>query len=123
MPTGRHRNVPTMTLRTLGHKSKEFRYSGTMDDGFVIHQTGYPRVDRCFLDEALRHFARQSVYGGFSEDNPTKNGFGEWVRDESSRLNSMKLTPRHGSFMAAILCKYFGVTRSLDGNAVVLRFP
>jgi hypothetical protein len=50
-------------------------------------------------------------------------GFGEWVRKESSRLNSRKLTPRHGSFMAAILCSEAGVKPSLVGNTVVLKFP
>ena len=61
--------------------------------------------------------------GGFKEDDPPRGGFGEWVRDRSSELNSRKLSPRHASFMAAILCHEAGVKSRLDRNAVWLRFP
>lgn len=111
------------TLKTLGHKRKDFCYSGSIQTGVVLHQSGHPRIDACFFAEALSHFAGQRVYGGFKEDGPPSGGFGEWVQNESSRLNSKKLTPRHGSFVAAILCNEAAVESSLDGNAVVLRFP
>jgi hypothetical protein len=83
----------------------------------------HPRIDAGFFSEALNHFAGERVYGGFKEDDPPSGGFGEWVQNESSRLNTRKLTPRHGSFIAAILCHEARVEHSLDGNAVVLRFP
>jgi len=35
--------------------------------------------------------------------SPTPGGFGEWVQGKSGRLNKTSLTPRHGSFIAAIL--------------------
>jgi hypothetical protein len=63
------------------------------------------------------------VYGGFKEDDPAAGGFGEWLQKESPRLNSRALSPRHGSFAAAILCAKAGVQNSLDGNSVVLHFP
>ena len=34
------------------------------------------------------------VVGGFAENNPTWNGFGEWIRDNSDH-NSHDWTPRH----------------------------
>jgi hypothetical protein len=111
------------TLATLGHKRKEFSYSGSIWDGVVLKQTGHPQIDASFFTAALSHFAGQTVMGGFSEDSPIKGGFGEWVRDASSRLNSRMLSPRHGSFMAAILCKEAAVKSWLEGNAVVLQFP
>lgn len=63
------------------------------------------------------------VEGGFSQTTPAPNGFGKWVELASKRFNSRNLTPRHGSFMAAILCDKFGVKSSLNGNSVMLSFP
>jgi hypothetical protein len=111
------------TLATLGHKRTQFSYSGSIRDGVVLQQSGHPQIDGSFFTAALSHFAGRTVMGGFSEDDPIKGGFGEWVRDASSRLNSRTLSPRHGSFMAAILCSEAEVESSLDGNAVVLQFP
>jgi hypothetical protein len=117
------KNTDGKMLTTLGHKRREFCYSGSIQSGVVLHQSGRPRIDAPFFAAALRHFAGQKVYGGFKEDDPLSGGFGHWVQNESSRLNSRKLTPRHGSFVAAILCSEAGVESSLDGNAVVLKFP
>ena len=53
---------------------------------------------------------------------PKVGGLGEWVETNSSLLNSVKLSPRHASFIAAIL-EYEGfITSSLDGNTVMLHF-
>jgi hypothetical protein len=111
------------TLTTLGHQRKEFHYSGSIQIGVVLHQSSHPRIDHAFFAAALSHFAGQTVKGGFKQDDPPSGGFGEWVQNQSERLNSNKLTPRHGSFMAAILCDESGVKSSLDGNAVILQFP
>lgn len=111
------------TLTTLGHKGRQFSYSGSIRSGVVLNQSSHPRIDTGFFNASLSHFAGQTVYGGFKQDDPPSGGFGEWVRNESPRLNSRKLTPRHGSFMAAILCDEAGVKWSLEGNAVVLHFP
>ena len=113
-------------LKTLGPPKKrtEFCYSGSIQSGVILHQSGHPRIDARVFIEALKHFAGKRVGGGFKEDDPPSGGFGEWLQNESSKLNSgKKLTPRHGSFVAAILCDEAGVTSSLDGNAVVLYFP
>jgi len=114
------------TLTTLGSPGKrtEFSYSGSIHIGVVLHQSGHPKIDSQLFREALSYFAGQTVKGGFKEDDPIPGGFGEWLQNESPRLNSQrKLTPRHGSFVAAILCAEAGVKSSLDGNAIVLSFP
>jgi hypothetical protein len=114
-------------LKTLGppKKRREFCYSGSIQSGVVLHQSGHPRIDARVFSEALKHFAGKSVRGGFKMDAPPSGGFGEWLQNESPKLNSgKKLTPRHGSFVAAILCDEAGVKSSLDRrNAVVLHFP
>ena len=112
-------------LETLGspRKRTEFSYSGSIQNGVVLHQKANKNIDARLFTEALKHFAGKTVYGGFKEDDPPSGGFGEWLQRESSRLNSSKLTPRHGSFVAAILCAEAQVRSELDGNAVVLQFP
>jgi len=112
-------------LLTLGAASrrKEFTYSGSIESGVTLNQTGKPFVSAELFSEAMQHFAARRVYGGFSQDNPTAGGFGEWVERESARLNSRGLSPRHGSFIAAILCAEADVRSELEGNTVVLHFP
>ena len=113
------------TLETLGSYGKrtKFSYTGSIQEGVVLCQPGNPPVDAPVFAKALEYFAGKSVYGGFSEDDPTRGGFGEWLQKESPHLNRQKLTPRHGSFAAAILCAEGGVRSELRGNAVVLHFP
>ena len=112
-------------LHTLGPswRRTEFWYSGSIQSGVILQQSGNPPIDAQVFAEALKHFAGRTVYGGFKEDEPAAGGFGEWLQKESPRLNSRPLSPRHGSFVAAILCAKAGVQNSLDGNAVVLHFP
>ena len=53
---------------------------------------------------------------------PTSDGLGEWVQNNSRRLNKVSLTPRHASFIAAILVSEGKITSRLRGNAVYLHF-
>jgi hypothetical protein len=110
------------TICTLSKKRASFSYDWSRD-GAVLQQAGEPRIDSQFFLEALHHFSGKTVDGGFSQDAPPDGGFGEWVETESPRFNSRKLTPRHGSFMAAILCEEFGVQSANHGKKVVLTFP
>lgn len=116
---------PKKRLATLGPPKKrtEFLYSGSIRSGVVLHQSGNPTVKAEVFTEALKHFSGRTVSGGFKEDDPTPGGFGEWLENESPRLNSTKLTPRHGSFVAAILCAEAEVKSSLQRGAVLLHFP
>ena len=116
------------TIWTLGHPSmrKSFDYEGTVSKGAtLIHQAGKPHIDPALFRAALNTFRGIEMKGGFMEDNPSRGGFGEWVQKASKdkRLNSRALTPRHASFIAAILCKEAGVKSRLEGMAVWLRFP
>jgi hypothetical protein len=113
------------TLETLGRPNKRttFSYEGSMQAGVVLNQTGQPKVGPTIFSEALRQFAGKTIRGGFKEDDPPAGGFGEWLQNESPKHNSQKLTPRHASFVAAILVHEGGVKRTFDGNAVVLHFP
>jgi hypothetical protein len=115
----------TRKLETLGSTGRrtEFSYSGSIHTGVTLDQTGKPRIDAQVFAAALKHFAGRTVYGGFKEDDPPAGGFGEWLQEESPRLNSRKLTPRHGSFVAAILCADTAVRSSLRGNSILLHFP
>jgi hypothetical protein len=109
----------------LAHPSKRttFTYDGSITTGVRLHQRGKPKIDAAFFAAALKQFAGQEVKGGFKMDDPPNEGFGWWVQENSASSNSRTLTPRHGSFVAAILCAEAGVTSGLEGLAVWLRFP
>ena len=114
------------TLDTLGSrgKRKTFKFTGSINTGVVLQQSGKPCIDAEFFRYALQHFGGKIVYGGFKQDGPPRESFGEWVQDHSKQLNSRKLTARHGSFMAAILCDEAGVRSSLESNRrIILEFP
>ena len=113
------------SIQTLGPPGKRrlFSYSGSVALGVVLEQSGKPRIDAEFFSKALHDFSGKTVFGGFREDDPPPNGFGAWVEKNSVEWNSRKLTPRHGSFMAAILCAEAGVRNGLVGNSIVLTFP
>jgi hypothetical protein len=115
------------TIWTLGHPSKrtQFSYEGSVTNGVALDQYGKPNIDAAFFRAALDTFRGRELKGGFSEDDPPRGGFGEWVQNKSrdKNLNRRTLTPRHGSFMAAILCEEAGVRSRLRGMAVWLTFP
>jgi hypothetical protein len=110
---------------TLGHQSKrtQFRYEGTVASGVTLLQKSKPLIEAAFFTAALEAFRGRDVKGGFKEDDPPRGGFGEWVQSNSKSINGRHLTPRHASFVAAILCHEAGVTSRLDGAAVWLKFP
>ncbi len=85
--------------------------------------TGRPTISAAFFRATLERFRGRRVKGGFKEDDPPRGGFGEWVQNESKKLAGRALTPRHGSFIAAILCSEGDVKRDLVGMAVWLEFP
>lgn len=109
---------------TLGGSGKAvtFHYSGSALEGVVI-QYDYAKVSvgREFFNLALTTFRGRRVPGGFAEDHPTPNGFGEWVRD-NCRHNLQPLTPRHASRIAAILVAEGYATSDREGSAVFIKF-
>jgi hypothetical protein len=112
------------SIYTLGGSNRrtEFSYTGDVQNGVTINFTGNPRISPNFFQSILEHFNGLSIRGGFSMTDPTDGGFGQWVENNSVQLNPIKLTPRHASFIAAILEHEGYITSSLDGNAVILHF-
>lgn len=115
--------MPTIT--TLGSPAKKtrFTYTGSVTDGVILEFTGRPRVTAEFFTAIMNQFRRETIPGGFSMTNPTPGGLGIWVQENSPHKNAVRLTPRHGSFIAAILVHEGYITSSLQGNSVMLHFP
>ena len=75
-----------------------------------------------FLEALINEFRGRTVPGGFSMTNPTPEGVGEWVANNSTNLNGQALTPRHASFICGILVHENLVSCTLQGNAVMMEF-
>jgi hypothetical protein len=104
-------------------KATEFSYEGTVQTGFVImFDTVNVSLRPDFLQAIITEFRGRTIRGGFKMDDPPPDGFGKWVQDHSARLNGQSLTPRHASFIAAILRQEGYLNCRLDGNAVILDF-
>jgi len=113
------------TIFTCGNPGKrtEFTYEGDIYTGVILKFTsGDKIVSAEFLRAASDEFRGKEIRGGFSMDNPPPDGFGAWVQDKSKKLNKTSLTPRHGSFIAAILQEAGLLSCRLEGNAVILTF-
>jgi hypothetical protein len=105
------------------NKRTRFQYSGSVESGATIHfLSGDAVISPALFQAILNRFRGQIVAGGFSMTNPTPGGLGEWVRDHSRDINLVSLTPRHASFIAAILVHEGYITHRLKGNAVYLEF-
>lgn len=111
-------------IQTLGHPSRRtwLSYEGGISEGTTLLQTGNPFISSELYRAALEHFSGKTIPGGFSMTDPTPGGFGEWAQENSSKYGR-SLTPRHGSFIAAILVHEGYLRSSLRGNAVILHFP
>ena len=112
------------TISTLGHPSKrtKFTYEGDTQTGATLNFTGTPRISPEFFTAILHEFDGKTIPGGFSMTMPTQGGLGEWVQNNSPNLNPVRLSPRHASFIAAIMVNEGLITSSLQGNAVYLHF-
>lgn len=113
------------TIFTCGSPGKrtEFTYDGNIHTGVVLKfASGDKPVSAELLRAAVNEFRGKEIRGGFSMDNPPPDGFGAWVQNRSKTLNKTSLTPRHGSFIAAILQEVGLLRCSLNGNAVILKF-
>jgi len=112
-------------IRTCGgpQRATEFSYEGSIQRGFVIFfDTANISLASEFLQAIITKFRGRSIRGGFKMDDPPPDGFGKWVQDTSKQLNGQSLTPRHASFIAAILRHEGFLNYRLDGNAVILDF-
>lgn len=113
------------TIFTCGGPARrtQFDYEGDFDNGVTIRfASGDTRISHGLLRAATDYFRGKEVKGGFSMTKPTPGGFGQWVESHSRTLNTTPLTPRHGSFIAAILRDMGYLQCHIDGNAVILEF-
>jgi len=112
-------------IYTCGNPGKrtEFTYEGNLESGIIIKfASGNIKISSAFLRAVIDHFKGSEVRGGFSMTSPTPGGFGQWVKSNSQTLNKAPLSPRHGSFIAAILKEMGYLESYTDGNAIILRF-
>lgn len=112
-------------ISTLGHPSirTQFTYAGNVKEGVTLEFTGRPHISAEFFNAIMARFRGERIPGGFSMSDPTPGGLGVWVRDNSKQMNPVKLSPRHASFIAAILDHEGYLDKVwLEGNAVMLRF-
>lgn len=113
------------TIRTCGgsHRATEFSYDGSVQVGVVINfKSGNVSLTVEFLQAIINEFRGRTILGGFTMDNPPVNSFGEWIENNSALLNGRRLTPRHASFIAAILRDERYLNCRLDRNAIILEF-
>lgn len=114
--------MPQATTLGEANRAVTFNYQGSVNVGVVIeYDYDEVTVDGEFLRTLLGQFRGRRIAGGFTEDNPTPNGLGEWVRDNSSQ-NTQNLTPRHASRIAAILVSEACATSEIVNGAVFLNF-
>ena len=107
-------------IESCGHESKrtEFSYQGNVRDGIVLEfESGNFEINSEILNAVLLRFRGQTVRGGFSMTDPTSGGVGEFLAAQDTNL-----TPRHASFVCAVLQNENYAQCSLDGNAVVITF-
>jgi hypothetical protein len=110
---------------TLGRglRKRRFGYVGSVTTGVqVVFRTSVARVSAGFFRALLGQFAGCRVRGGFDQTMPTPGGLGEWVSQYSRLLNETGLTPRHASFVAAVLVNEGYAEATLEGNAICLIF-
>jgi hypothetical protein len=69
----------------------------------------------------LIEFSDKKVIGGFSMTDPHEKGLGWWVQNNSGNYGN-KLTPRHASFIAAILVAEGYCKAQMLGRNVFLTF-
>lgn len=108
------------TIETCGpeYVRTSFSYRGSVQQGITIEfKTGDFTINAEIIQNVLNHFRGQRVRGGFSMTDPIPGGVGEYLAGLSNSL-----TPRHASFLCAVLRHEVLVNCELDGNAVVVAF-
>lgn len=107
-------------LETCGPVAKrtEFSYRGNSQTGIVLEfASGDFEIDAQTVAAVIDHFRGQIVRGGFSMTDPIPGGVGEFLQQQGRGL-----TPKHASFLCAVLQNEGLVHCALDGNAVVVTF-
>ena len=107
------------TIHTLGPPGRrtEVTYSGDTATGVTLHfDSANLSISSNLIQTILETFNGQIIPGGFCMTAPSHGGLGEWVQENSN------LSPRHASFIAAILVHEGLIRSSLQGNSIYLHF-
>jgi len=120
--TGKQETVTEKHATTCG-RNVSFYYCGSVTEGVrvMLPNTSFS-VSEEFFKLITKTFSGRAVMGGFSMTNPTPHGFGQWVRDHSEAHNCQTLSPRHASFIAAILQNEGNLKSERVNNAIRLVF-
>ncbi|QXZ12099.1 hypothetical protein KVQ82_18665 [Pseudomonas sp. AO-1] len=108
------------TIMTCGHASRrtEFSYRGNARTGITLEfESGEVTISSAVINAITLNFHGQRVRGGFDMTNAPPHSVGSFLES-----NWPALTPRHASFLCAVL-DHEGVARChLVGNAVWVDF-
>lgn len=107
-------------------KGIKFTYYGDVQTGVRVKMGEEQDATEATFTKDLFHairteFCGKTVIGGFSMTNPPPQGLGYWIQHNSGKYG-YKLTPRHGSFIAAILVAEGYCTARIN-RGVSLEFP
>ena len=104
-------------------KGYKFTCEGEVSEGVSVEMgKGTKATFSASLFEAmLNEFSGKTIVGGFSMTDPPTGGLGWWVQNNSGKYGN-KLTPRHASFIAAILVAK-GYCTSRQSHGILLTFP
>ena len=106
-------------------QAKDFAYCGSVEKGvtLIFKKSKDVNISTSFLTAIRNEFQGCRIVGGFSMTDPPPDGFGAWIQLHSTEFNSgQALTPRHGSFIAAILRDAGWLQCQLEGRRVILNF-
>jgi len=95
------------TIWTLGTEKRRthFKYEGDVSSGTILDFKDKPTISAELYRAIINEFKGQIVVGGFSMTEPIHGGLGEWIKLNSGKYGR-SLTPRHGSFISAILVNF-----------------
>ena len=111
------------TIWTLGTNKRrtQFSYEGNVAQGTTLDFKDKPVISAELYRAIFNEFKGRTVVGGFSMTEPILGGLGEWIQRNSGRYGR-SLTPRHGSFISAVLVNEGYVKSILKGNLILLNF-
>ncbi len=100
-----------------------FSYRGNVPSGVVLEMQSEYEISSVLFSAVINSFSGSSVPLGANMTDPIRGGLGEWTAINSKNINKISLTPKHASFLAAILVHEGFATSTKDGNRIMLVFP
>ena len=108
------------TIQTCGPANKRttFNYLGSSTTEVTLLFNAPITIPAAIFQNVIDRFQGTTVPAGVSMTNPTPGGVGELVATFGNGL-----TPRHASFICAILDHEGRARCALQGNAILITFP